>query len=687
MRRIIAALAILLFCALAFAQNRWINRDFKYTHSGMQDIGYPCPGNNPACYHSGWNFELAVGNYIDDYTNTYTMTYNAGGGAATLVDDGTWPHTTGIIGGAQGSAWSFDGNAYLDRADDNSFDMDPTSNPGDGGGRIAGDFSIQCIVTPSDISANAEIISKWTPAGNQRAWSLDRNTTAYRFFTSVDGTVVTSVQTAGSAAAYRPAFITVTYDQSATTGTIYVDNQATGTNVAMSASIHNSTGTFAIGSRPGGVSPWEGLIHNCAIYKGHVITEAQHDAMFAQWQGRASTFARDVVTTTTSASPPAIPQAPAASGTEPFLIDNPANSFYIGSPVANSGGLYGASDLTSKWWRGSAETCAAGHPTGWTITENGGGGAGTLVIDCDTTTSAHGGTSILFTSNGGGAPKNAKADGACQTNWIGQDMSLIAWGRSTTGAASCALNLVEYSNANCTGFLAETVLYGPANPGSDWTQVSGTHAAAAWNGGTNSWFPRIVCYDTGTAYTASWDAAMALQAPSTFHTSASCTTDSDADAVCTDTIHSILSPISANGQMSIIGTFRSPWAGTDRAANTCFFTDGNYFAANTYSIRIQAVTDEPQFLTFDNAAAQRAVGPNVLNWAADTDYQVVARTGGNDNLGIYWNAAWDNTVIGAGTGVRNAAQATSYISGSHNTPADIWTRNLQFFRRMLEVIP
>jgi hypothetical protein len=686
MKRVLVALAILLFCGVAFSQNRWINRDFKYTHSGMQDIGYPCPSGNPACYHSGWNFETAVGNYTDDYTNTYLMTYNAGGGAALLVDDGTWPNG---LTGAQGQGWWFDGSAYLSRVDDGSFDMDPINNPGDGGGRIAGDFSVQCIVFPSTIAAGTDaIMSKWLAAGNERGWNLYRSAATVVLDTSVDGTAVTTNATGNLLAAYRPAFITATYDQSATTSNIFVDNNATVTSVAMSASINDSAADFNIGATSGGLTPWEGFIYNCAIYKGHVITEEQHDHMFKQWAGMSSTFARNVYTTTTSASPPAIPFAPPASGTEPFIFDNPANSFYIGSPVANSGGLYGASDLTSKWWRGSCETCAAGDCTGWTILDNQGGGAATVVADCDTTVSAHGGTSLEFAADNGGLPKNAVALGACQTNWIGQDVTLVVWAITTSGTASCALRIFEYGNGVCGGGTANPTIWGLADPGGTWTQIEGTLAAAAWNGATNSWRPEIYCQATGAAYTANFDAAMAIQAPTTFHTDASCTTDADADAVCTDTIHSIASPISANGQMSAMGVWRTPMAGTDLAAAAFLFSDGNSGAvANTYELYVNPGTDEPVWSVWDNAAASRFNNPNVLNWAADTDYEVVVRTGGNNDVALYWNAAWQTVINGAGTGVRNAAQATTYISGDHNSGDNVWTRNLRFFRRKLEVIP
>jgi hypothetical protein len=139
--------------------------------------------------------------------------------------------------------------------------------------------------------------------------------------------------------------------------------------------------------------------------------------------------------------------------------------------------------------------------------------------------------------------------------------------------------------------------------------------------------------------------------------------------------------------MSIWGTWRSPWAGTDPTATLVIFTDGVFGAANTYALFNNFANDEPTWQVRDNAGNPRNINSNVLNWPADTDNQVVVRTGGNDNIGLYWNSVWNNTAAGAGTGVRNAAQTTTYISGDSTAGSDVWTRNLQFFRRMLEVIP
>lgn len=682
MKRILVILFVLILGGLAFGRASPY-RDFKFIYSGVPDINYPCPRHNRNCIHSGWHFEDAVaGAYVNDYgAGTYSLTVN---GAPTRVNDGTYPFAGGLVTGTEGMAWEFDGAAdFLSRADDGSFDMDLVNNPG-------GDFSVQCVVT-TDLSASGRVLAKWNPGANQRGWMIATwNNGDLRFYLSEDGIVADSVIRAGAIAAHRPSFVTVTYQYVASgssIGNIYVDNLATTTDNTLDGPVHNSTADFTIGAEHGGVNKFIGSIHDCKIWKGIVITENEHDEMFARWRGIASTATPNVYVTTTSASPPAIPMSAPTSGTEPFLTDQPSNAMYIGVPAANSGGLYGASDLTSKWWRGSCESAAGADCNGWIHADNQGAGAGVITADRTTTTSAHGGASVLITSDGGGAPKHAYADGACQVNWIGQDVSLIVWGITTVGAANCVVQLLEYDTAVCGTLLATNTLWGAGSPGANWTQLEGTLAAGVWNVATSSWQPRLRCDDNGAAFAAAFDAAMALQSPTTFHTSAVCVTDAAADAVCNDTIHSIASPLSANGQFTIQGTWRSPWAGTDLAADAPLFVDGVPPAANTYGLAVSATTDEPYWLNEDATPLPRYNGPNVANWAADTDYTVYAKSGGNNDLGLYWNAAWDLTEIGAGTGTRQAAQATSYVGTDNAAGFDVWTHSLMFYGRQLVVVP
>jgi hypothetical protein len=673
MRRIHLLCLILLAGGLAFSQpSARPHRDFKYEHSGFTDRGYPCVFSNKNCVHSCWNFETAVGNYNDDCSG-FTMTYQAGGGAATLVDDGTYPHANGI-GGTQGEAWDFDGSAYLERADTGDFDMDLTNNPG-------GNFSFQFVVTPRDLSATGVIIQKYIFGGGRSYRILATNTGQISLVVSNDGAGETSMSTGGAAIAlHRQSFVTVTYQYvgaANSIGTIYVDNLATSQSAVQEGPIFDSAADFVIGANNVGAETYTGVIHDVAVYKGIIITEAQHNEQFAVWQGRKAQAGPAVLTAVTSASPPATLAAPG------MFIDNPANSIYIGSPVSGSGGLYGAADLTSKWWRGSCETCAAGDCTGWTITENVGGGAGTLTADCDTTTSVHGSTSILFTSDGGGAPKAAYADGACQVNWIGQDVSLVVYGITATGAASCSVQLLEYDTAVCGTLLATNTVWGAGDPGAAWAELSGTVAAAAWNGATSSWLPRIRCDDTGAAYTVNFDAAMALQSAATYDSDAVCVTDAAADAVCNAVLSSIATPI--NLRYTIEATVRSPIDGAVATPQREFIRIPQTGGGGANQVRMYWSGDTLYCIQEDSVGAL-FFSSVAMAGNADEDWDTrMTHDPTSGDIGccakISTATAWTCDATPASS-ITDDMNATTYVAGSAAAGGDIWVRDLRFYRRL-----
>jgi hypothetical protein len=119
----------------------------------------------------------------------------------------------------------------------------------------------------------------------------------------------------------------------------------------------------------------------------------------------------------------------------------------------------------------------------------------------------------------------------------------------------------------------------------------------------------------------------------------------------------------------------------DLTASAYLFYDGPAPNANTYQLYGNVGTDEPVWVVYDNGGASRFNNPNVFNWAADTDYTLRVRTGGNNDLGLYWNAAWQLVMGGAGTGVRSAAQTTTYIGSSSTVPANVWTKELYIYPR------
>ena len=140
-----------------------------------------------------------------------------------------------------------------------------------------------------------------------------------------------------------------------------------------------------------------GLVSLAVFSDAVVLTEADHDIAFAQWQGRMSTSGG--VATVTSASPPAVIMAAPDSGTEPFVIPQAANASSIGSPASGSGGIYGAAAITNLVQRRSLETWASGtDATGWTEVLT--AGDGTAVIAQETGTMVHGANSAKMTLTG-----------------------------------------------------------------------------------------------------------------------------------------------------------------------------------------------------------------------------------------------------------------------------------------------
>lgn len=95
-------------------------------------------------------------------------------------------------------------------------------------------------------------------------------------------------------------------------------------------------------------------------------------------------------------------------------------------------------------------------------------------------------------------------------------------------------------------------------------------------------------------------------------------------------------------------------------------------------------TDEPLFSHYDGAAGNRSCGSNLANWAASTDYTLKTRVDGLGGFGVWWNSAWQTTTGGAGTGIRSASQALLYLCGHNTAGNDVWLRDLQSFRRMVQ---
>jgi|GEM_PF-2802360 len=668
MRRIL--LLVLGFILIPLALLAEGGYDLNFAYSGTVDV------NAPGTVTAGWNFDAAVaGTYANDYgSGSYTLT--VGGTPVLVTGDGTWP--AGLSGTA-GKGWLMDGSGdSLTRSDDGSLDMDLVNNASGS----AGSFTVQCALTPYAVPASDKLImGKVGVAHNDDGWFLYQNSGTIYFMISDTGRVdlgqVSSVNVASALAAYRPTFFTATYEYVGSGNSklrLYVDDLATASSDAGRGDIWDSSEDFSISPGANGLN---GLFQDCRIYKGEAWTEGEHDQAFANFQARLSTGG--LTTTTVSASPPAI-EVKDCSTTEGCFVDQPANATY--TSVA---GRTAATALTSKWWRGSCETDdGAGNCQGWAHTDNGGAGAGTVTSDRTTTASAHGAASILFTANGGGAPKYGYAHGACQTNWIGQDVTLFAWGRTGSGTASCSLGITEWSNANCTGYITWTdVTGGPQNPGANWTQLQGTLAAAAWNGATNSWQPRLHCNDNGIAYTAYLDAAMAIQAASTFHTSVLAVADTDADVTTNALYHTIQQPLTAGGPWTIEATVSSPIDGNAGNEKWIFVSPGT--DGNKNRIVFFWSADELDCIVYDSGAVGKE---SRVAMASDPGQQWDVKAM-KSHAGVLTVCAklhdaadWTCDETPATGALQDDISGTAYLGYDGSTAADVDIEKIEFFKRV-----
>jgi len=281
MRRLLI-LFLLFSAAFVGARERsaLVVRSFPFTHSGYLDVNH----GGAATMWIDFSQDPS-GATITTSDGGYTLTK---AGAPARVNDGTWPAG---LSGAQGYAHDLNG---------------------------VGSFSVRCALTAHDVSGSQDIIGKWTALGSQRGWKLYLSTTTVGLGVSDDGTTdaghVSYASKAAAVSKFVPAFITASYQYVAdgsSVGNVYVNNLSTGSNSSMDGPAFDNTSNFEIGSGSGNF--FNGLIHHCAYYDGVVLTEADHDFAFAQWQGRMSTTGN--VATVTSAAPPDVIMAPPASGT------------------------------------------------------------------------------------------------------------------------------------------------------------------------------------------------------------------------------------------------------------------------------------------------------------------------------------------------------------------------------------
>ncbi len=145
-------------------------------------------------------------------------------------------------------------------------------------------FSVVAIITPNTVSGTRYIVSKGSSAPNI-GWGVRQVNATVSAYTCVDGSSVVNNATGNVLISGKTSLLTVTYTYSGygsvNTHTIYADSNSPTTSAVMPGPIYSNDAEFGIASSAGGSTNFLGNIHYLAFYKGTVITQAQHNAMYA----------------------------------------------------------------------------------------------------------------------------------------------------------------------------------------------------------------------------------------------------------------------------------------------------------------------------------------------------------------------------------------------------------------------
>jgi hypothetical protein len=585
-----------------------------------------------------------------------TLTVN---GNPTRVPAGTWPAG---FAAAPGYAWRMDGTGdYLSIADNPLFEVP--------------DFSVFACMIPRGVATGDGYAGK--SVFGQIGWIIYTPTEATRIQLGVsdDGSAggghFSALTKTSATAANRITCYTVSYDYIAdgsSVGNIWVDELAVATSNTMDGPPFNGNGPLEINTynAPGQEPPVDMLVW--AYYPG-VLTAADHLKLSRRYRGLYDGSGTQVVSVV-NAAPPSLQVAAPADAVEPFLVDQPANTTQLGK-TASCSGLYGPSAVSNLVQYGSVEAWAAGAPTGWTegITSTG---------DCaqGLTRMAHGSSAARCTL--ADADDAVTLTSACLTVVGSTAYRLSAWARLVSGTGLLTVNVLEDDSADCGSITATTAVISAVVPGAAWLRQAGNITTGA---GTI----RVqvqVSLPAAAAQALDID-AIQLRA-GIVPTDSYCDAPGAATGVCATSVTSHASALSANGSATIEGTWCTPWAGTDPAADATIWTSGNAAAANSLTMILESTTDEPAWYVYDSASATKYNEPNTANWAASTPYLIRNAWSGGGWLGLTWpSGTWYETAAGAGTGIRAAAQATTYICGSHAAGSDTWVTGETIYRGVL----
>jgi len=602
-----------------------------------------------------------------DFSQTVaaTITANTGQtltrhGAPVRVNDGTWWRAG--LSGSQGYAETFDGAA--------DYWTSTIAPP-------AESFSVVAIVTPTTVDASDDIVASQWKAGGGFGWYIERNGTGANFYVSDDGTWAgghaSSVTKAGCFAMGRRTVIAATYQYVAdgtSVGYLYCDGLAAATNATMDGPVYSGADTTVIGASAGGLYLWTGAENDVRIWTGSVLTAAQVAQLRAQWLGLVSSGGN--AATVTSATPPAVEVAPPASGTEPFLVDMPANTTTVGSPATGAGGVYAAGAVTNLAQRASFETWAAGSPTGWTEANTAGDGTADWTQG---TGKAHGASSALLTLTG--TTSASTLTGACLTSGQGADLWVSVFGKKTSGTAHCWLRLKQFSAADClSGALADIDVYASADVATSWTRYGAKVAAATWAGTTAGYQIQIDC--TAGAVVVAFDGLSAVA--SAYDSDSRCFTDADASAVCTAVVVTAPNPISPGGNFTLRETVRTSWAGSSVVNAGIIGWLGTSAAHNRLDVYKEGDANW-YFDCYDSAGAMTEIG-HTSTWTANADH-VLDEFYTQDLFGFRIDGgAWTT-----GTGCHRAGTPTTMNlgdSGGRGYTLNGWIRDVILYRRWVQ---
>jgi len=168
---------------------------------------------------------------------------------------------------------------------------------------ITGDLTFSVLLKPASQEAYMGIFGKHLTTGNQRGiycFYFDSDGTRYvTLGISSNGSNDSSVLWATTLSNATWYHLTISYDASAGSATLYIDGEKVSTETGLYTSIYNNSADFVLGHyrSAGGTNGWNGLIQDAVIW-GYALSDAeagdQHDAYYATpagvWVPRIITF-------------------------------------------------------------------------------------------------------------------------------------------------------------------------------------------------------------------------------------------------------------------------------------------------------------------------------------------------------------------------------------------------------------